>query len=199
MVIVMLPKLFKILIFLCALIPVTCAEARDLTTTPFYQVDLIIFMHQHSPLTLTRAARLAFLRSQLIKTKNTTFLKPPINDEASSLPYTLLPNSFSTLKTIASKLQQNPQYKLLADYSWLQPNSRQAIILSPQLANGWQITGSLKISGNHFYFLRTELFFFLPGSHEPCIMLNYQQRLLENKIFYIDHPQIGMIIKIKTP
>lgn len=178
--------------------------AKTLSTTysPIYQVDLIIFINSNSQPILSQTEKISFLRSKVIKDQNLIILQNNYNNlsEENNNLYNLLPTNLSHLAAAYHKLRKHPQYKVIGNFSWLQPlDNNIAITFPTNLDNGWQIDGSMQIKGEHLYSMAAELFLTPPYSQEPMISFKHNQRLIEGKSYYIDYPQVSMLIKISTP
>ena len=161
-------------------------------TPPFYQIDLIVFTHQQnfdSPEELSLSSTLSS------KNAHSNQLKTAISKEIS--PYHLLPPSFSQLRQEYWALHRKPEYRVLFHYTWLQPhNSQQPLILPTILREGWQVEGSLRIRKSNYYLLDTELLFSPSTSNQSPFVFSQKQRLKGGEIYYLDHPQAGMLIKV---
>lgn len=157
----------------------------------FYQVDLIVFTHQSAyslPADLSLASSITPNSSQAI----------PLRTESkdSLTPYHLLPVSSSQLRQEYWALHRKPQYRVLLHYTWLQPlNNQRSIVLPKTTKDGWQIEGTLRIRRSNYYLFDTELLFSAPSSQASFVFAQ-KQRLKGGKIYYLDHPQAGMLIKV---
>ncbi|MDI9819106.1 MULTISPECIES: CsiV family protein [unclassified Legionella] len=154
----------------------------------FYQVDLIVFTHQDAgslPGNLTTI------------TPDTSHGIPLLPETSPALsPYHLRPSSTSQLKQQYWALNQKPQYHVLLHYTWVQPfNNQRAIILPKISRNGWQVEGTLRIRRSNYYLLDTDLLFSTPDS-KASFTFNQKQRISGGKVYYLDHPQAGMLIKV---
>ena len=154
----------------------------------YYQVDLIVFNH---------------IGQNTSTVPSLVPLMPPSSQGAIPLvlhpsptltPYHLLPASSSQLRNEYWALNRKPQYQVLFHYSWLQSTkNQQPIALSTLPIGGWNIEGTLSIKQNNYYLLDTNLLF---SSPQTAFKLSQKQRLKPNVVYYLDHPQAGMLIKI---
>lgn len=177
--------MFKILMSTVMILFSCLAQGKS---TPLYQVDLIVFTHQNA--------------SSLVDELNDTAPKStlqgiPLRTEAKSnlTPYHLLPSSSSKLREEYWALHRRPQYHVLMNYSWLQPfNSQQPIILPKLAHDGWQVEGSITVRRSNYYLLDTNLVF--STTNGASFKFAQKQRLKGGEIYYLDHPQAGVLIKV---
>ena len=112
-------------------------------------------------------------------------------------PYHTLPASSSQLSSEYWALNRKTNYQVLAHYTWLQPaNNQRAVALSTDSRNGWNIEGTLRIRRSNYYLLDTELLFSAPGNNQTAFLFSQKQRLKPGTVYYLDHPQAGMLIKV---
>lgn len=158
---------------------------------PFYQVDLIIFAYK-------QAAVLNDLSLRSTLAADPLKLRPLITEVSKNItPYHLLPSSSSQLREEYWALHRKPQYQVLLHYSWLQPWNNQAAIALPKIQReGWEIEGSLRIQRSNYYSLDSEFLISAPGTKDTPYVLTQKIRLKGGAIYYFDHPQTAMIIKI---
>lgn len=158
----------------------------------FYQVDLIIFIHQQAstlPAELSLSATLSSANNHAI----------PIQTETSKklTPYHLLPFYSSQLREEYWALHRKMEYQMLLNYSWLQPLNNQRAITLPKInRHGWQLEGSIRIQRSNYYLLTTELLFSPPQNNQSPFVFAQKQRLKGGDTYYFDHPQAGILIKI---
>ncbi|CZR30982.1 Uncharacterised protein [Legionella pneumophila] len=62
--------------------------------------------------------------------------------------------------------------------------------------NGWQIQGTLKVRQSNYYLFDADLQCLSPGNQETSFTVSQKQRLKGSTIYYLDHPQLGMLVKI---
>ncbi|KTC65601.1 Protein of uncharacterised function (DUF2803) (plasmid) [Legionella adelaidensis] len=149
------------------------------------QVDLIIFSQN----TLQEEHSL-FLQKTM---KPDVTIKDSVGKDKK--PYHLLPVSASQLNNEYWQLKRKPQFQVLANYSWLQPKNSQKKIAFPLAAkNGWEVEGTLNLKPGNYILLSTEALFTPP--HAATFKFTQQQRIKLGKVYYLDHPQAGMLIKI---
>ncbi len=157
----------------------------------FYQVDLIVFTYQQSSI----LKELSLTSTLSSKDANTIPLKTEVSKTIS--PYHLLPPSSSQLREEYWALHRKPQYQVLLHYTWLQPlNNKSAIALPKIQREGWEIEGNLRIQRSNYYLFDSEILISAPGNKENPYVLTQRQRLKGGSIYYFDHPQAGMIIKV---
>ena len=165
---------------------------QAMEASPLYQIDLIVFSHQlDSSLVpeLSLHSTLSSASSQAI----------PLQTEANKnlTPYHLLPPSFSQLREEYWALHRKSQYRILMNYSWLQPLNNQSSIALPKInREGWQVEGNIRIKLANYYLFDTELLFSGPGDNHHPFVFAQKLRLKGGDIYYLDHPQVGMLIKI---
>lgn len=153
--------------------------------TPFIQVDLILFSQQ------------SVQQEQSIFTQTTGKPQIKIKEHISkqNTPFHLLPTSASQLNNEYWELKRKPQYQVLANYSWHQPkNNNKVIEIPPATKNGWTVEGVISLTPGNYYQLKTDLLFSSPTV--PPFKLVQQQRIKAGKVYYLDHPQAGALIKI---
>lgn len=156
-----------------------------------YQIDLILFAHQASATENEHAFNNALV---------------PVNDDAIRLKpaaagqqknYQLLKASQSSLGDAYYQLTHKAQYKVLGHYSWRQPANSQSKVAIPVGNNkGWQFQGSVRVRQGNYYSMDTNLQFSPPDHPESALTLEQKQRLKPNVVYYLDHPQIGMLVNI---
>jgi hypothetical protein len=112
-------------------------------------------------------------------------------------PYHSLPLRTSTLKDEFYALNHKPQFKVLFQRSWLQPaNNQKPIALSQNNVSGWDVLGTLRVRRSNYYLLDTELKFIAPNNPRFGFIFAQKQRLKPGVVYYLDHPQAGMLIKV---
>lgn len=156
-----------------------------------YQIDLIVFAYQQA-----ERAKEPSLHSTLTSSSDKTIrLQTEANNNLT--PYHLLPFSSSQLKEEYWALHRKPQYLVLLHYSWLQPFNNQTALTIPKIQrNGWEIEGTLTIQRSNYYSLNSEFLMSTPGEDKSSFVIAQSQRLKGGEIYYFDHPQAGMLIKI---
>ena len=160
--------------------------------TILYQVDMIIFSHQQPSATYDTGAL-----SSLV-TPNAQHAIPLQNTVNGAMtPYHTLPASASQLSSEYWALNRKTNYQVLAHYSWLQPaNNQRAVALSIVNHNGWHIKGTLRIRRSNYYLLDTDLLFTMPNKNNTSFLFSQKRRLKAGTVYYLDHPQAGMLIKV---
>lgn len=181
----------RILIFTACFIASVAAFA--LMPAKTYQIDIIVF----TPRTITNESK-EYTPPPLVtsQTSKAIELKP---DDGSSEPYRLLPASASDLKKELWALAHNGPYNVIGHYTWLQTDTLQKPVVLPMASlNGWTIEGSISVRHANFYRLNTELVLSHPEKPDASFVFSQKQQLQEGKLYYLDHPQAGMLIKIHS-
>ncbi|CDZ77455.1 hypothetical protein BN59_01738 [Legionella massiliensis] len=178
--------MFKKIALVAMMLLTSLAQAAAL-----YQIDLIVFGYQQSPISpeLSLSSTLASHSANSI----------PLQTEISKnqTPYHLLPSSSSQLQEEYWALHRKPQYRVLIHYTWLQPFNNQSAIAIPKVQrDGWEIEGTVRVQRSNYYSLDSELLISTPSSNSAPFVLVQQQRLKGGDIYYLDHPQAGMLIKV---
>ncbi len=159
---------------------------------PLYQVDMIIFTSLQASLTPTENILAPLLPPDM---NHAVLLQHNATDKMA--PYHILPTSASHLRNEYWALNRKPQYQVLFHYTWLQPdNNQRPIALSQMNIGGWNVEGTLRIRRSNYYLLDTELLFSAPNSTQTAFVFSQKQRLKPNVVYYLDHPQAGMLIKV---
>ena len=157
---------------------------------PMIQVDLILFTH------LTPRPPLSIHQSQPKGTESAISLQKM--SKTSHLPYHILPATASQLQNEYWGLNRKPQYHILMHQSWLQPSkASKAVAIQNATHNGWIIDGVLSLpqQGND-YILNTALLFSKEDDPAQGFLWSHKQRLKPDVVYYIDHPQAGILLKI---
>lgn len=155
-----------------------------------YQIDIILFAHPQS------AHNVSDSNAPLIPvSKNATPLKN--NPARSSQPYNLLPPSKSGLRDEYYLLSRKSKFRVLGQYSWKQTNSNQNTVAIPKVEHqGWLMQGTMHIQQGSYYLFDAKLQCSAPSNPQGSFMVSQKQRLKDNVVYYLDHPQIGMVVKI---
>mgnify|MGYP000588398266 CR=1 FL=1 len=157
-----------------------------------YQVDMIVFKHQHPSTDHSEYGSLDALTSQ-----NKHSITLDNNIKAAMTPYHTLPASSSMLRNEYWALNRKSEYRVLFHYTWLQPNSNQQFVsLPPTNKDGWNIEGLLRIKRSNYFLLDTQLVFSQSNNEKLTFVFNQKQRLKPEVVYYLDHPQAGMLIKV---
>jgi hypothetical protein len=173
------------LLFLTSTGQASSASAR-------YLVDIIVFAHTYAPI------------DQLENTPEATLTRDPnfaiplraINSSATG-GYQLLPSSYSSLNDAWSRLYQQSQYRPLFHYTWIQPsNNQQPVSIVTETNHGWNVEGTLRVRQSNYYLLDTELRFNTPNNRQSSFIFSQKQRIKPGNIYYLDHPQVGMLIYV---
>jgi hypothetical protein len=95
------------------------------------------------------------------------------------------------------QLSRKSTYQVLGQFTWKQPaNNQNKVSLPLTQHNGWQMQGTIRVRQGTYYQLDTELQLSPPYDPQSFFSVNQKQRLNKNVIYYLDHPQIGMLVKI---
>ena len=159
---------------------------------PLYQIDMIVFTHPSSNFDKSNINELELPPPDLT---HAITLSEKISDTMT--PYHPLPLRISALRDEFYALNHKPQFQVLFQRSWLQPaNNQQPIALAQTNASGWDILGTLRVRRSNYYLLDTELRFIAPNSPRSPFVFAQKQRLKPGVVYYLDHPEAGMLIKI---
>lgn len=159
------------------------------STSPLYQVDVVLFVHVKPNLKQKEQAPSLILSPEI---KHAISLENQVSDAMT--PYHLLPTSLSYLRSEYGALRRNAQYKVLCHYSWLQPaNNERSIVIPTVLHSDWKIEGTVTVKKRNYYTMNTDLVFTSPDS---TFAFTQNQRLKDGAVYYLDHPQAGMLINI---
>ncbi len=165
--------------------------AHALPNTPSYQVDMIVFTHLQSSLTPVDGDFAPLLAP------DTNHAIPLQTTSDRMTPYHILPTSASDLRKEFWALSRKPQYQILFHYTWIQPgNNQRPVALSQLNTGGWNVEGTLRIRRSNYYLLDTELLFSAPNSTQTAFIFSQKKRLKPGVVYYLDHPQAGMLIKV---
>lgn len=186
-----MPKSLLLIILICLATTVVARSNPD----EHYQIDLIIFLHQ------TPQEQAAHeIVPPILPLSMQHPVKLDTHRESTSLPYKLLPVKNSSLRNEYRIINQKPQYQVLFHGSWLQPqNSHKGVSFSSVLSHDWQVEGVFKIQKRHYFDLNVQLVFKSPDHQHASFVFSRHQRLKDNDLYYLDHPQGGMLIKIHAP
>ncbi|KTD22930.1 CsiV family protein [Legionella londiniensis] len=177
--------------FLFALLIIFTSWAYAQNKPKSYQIDLIIFLHQKA---VSQHQEQEWLPGVISSARQSILLQK--NGDAAS-PYSLLPVAASSLRTAYWAINRQPQYRVLFQGSWVQPDSNNKTVSLPvNLRDGWQVKGTFKIQHRHYYDLNTDLAFFPPDNQQSSFVFSKRQRLEANMLYYLDHPRVGMLLKI---
>lgn len=157
-----------------------------------YQIDMVVFSYESVPSGRDSDQSLI----PLVQSRPDKAVLLRAFDGQPSL-YHLLPVSASKLLQICRQLSQKPGYQILAHYVWLQSRDKQRPVILPQaLRDGWEVKGSMNIRQSNYYLLNTDLIFSSPPPHHIKTVFSKKQRLKPDVVYYLDHPEIGILMKI---
>jgi hypothetical protein len=154
-----------------------------------YQVDLVLFAY---PQSTDKNSNMALNTPLIPISKNAITLK---ND--SKKPYGLLSASQSELRNEYYLLSRKSHYQVLGHYSWVQPSNNQSSVALPNINhNGWQIQGTVRVRQSNYYLFDTDIQCSPPNNPQSSFTVKQKQRLKNNLVYFLDHPQVGMLIKV---
>lgn len=157
-----------------------------------YQIDLIIFTHQHNTQNTIGSSSASGLA---LNTQNAIPLHEFVNHTAA--PFSLLSTNRSHLNQEYWILNRKPDYQVLAHYTWLQPsNNQKAIVLPSTTRSNWIIEGTMRVRQSNYYLLDTSLRFSTANNTNNTFLFSQSQRLKAHTVYYLDHPKAGMLIKV---
>jgi hypothetical protein len=111
--------------------------------------------------------------------------------------YQLLSHSHSGLRDEYYLLSRKSRYQVLGHYSWKQPANHQGTVALPHLShNGWEMQGTLRVQEGSYYTFDADLQCSPPNNPKSSFTVSQKQRLKDNVVYYLDHSQIGMVVKI---
>ena len=175
--------MLRIATFTCLLLLSCLCQASQ----PMYQVDMIVFARPGAQQANTVTTPLAPDTQHAIPLQ--------YNDSGAQGAYHLLPASLSQLSGEYWALNHKTNYQVLAHYTWRQPaNNQRAVALSANGRYGWNVEGTLRIRRSNYYLLDTELLF--SDNNQTAFLFSQKQRLKPGTVYYLDHPQAGMLIKV---
>ena len=181
--------MLRLTIITCLFLCSCFVQANQRAT--LYQIDMIVFTHQQV------GSQQSSIPPQLMTSDSQHSI--PLDSTVSSVttPYHMLPASSSQLSSEYWALNRKAEYQVLAHYTWLQPsNNQRAIVLPSTNRNGWNIEGTLRIRQSNYYLLDTDLLFTAPNNNQTAFLFSQKQRLKPGTVYYLDHPQAGMLIKV---
>jgi len=165
--------------------------AHSDTVKDFYQIDIIGFTQ---PIEENEAIDSQREPPLLIENKKSIPLHYSDNN---LLPFKLRPLKTSKLKREHYLLNRQQHYQILFHYSWLQPSDNRRSVRIPMTENkGWKIQGNIRVRQIHYYHINTELYFTSPDDVQPSFVFKNKRRIEEDKLYYLDHPQVGLLVKI---
>lgn len=176
---------YKVFLAPLLLLPLNLAQAAS---GP-YQIDLLLFAEQEK----LRPEITSFYLPQNLEGRT---LNP--NQTETGGNYQLLPTSLSLLKREAYTLSHRPEYETLLHYTWIQPgNNVSAVVIPSHESRGWLIRGKVRVRQGNFYFFNAELSLSPIDQPNQALLIHENRRLKENNTYYLDHPEVAMLIRIK--
>jgi hypothetical protein len=154
-----------------------------------YQVDLIIFAN---PQSANQNKDLAINSPLIPVSTNAITLKTDSNT-----PYSLLSASQSGLRNEYYLLSRKSHYQVLGHYSWKQPSTNQSSVALPNVShNGWLMQGTVRLRQSTYYLFDTDIQLSPPNNPQTSFRVSQKQRLKDGVVYFLDNPQIGMLIKV---
>jgi hypothetical protein len=174
-----------ILLILCSIFSSLSLAASN------YQVDLIIFANPQ-----TNINESALDTTIPLVTANQSAIPLGIGNNARST-YQIMSPTISGLKDQNYLLSRRSNYQVLGHFSWRQPAKNQSKVVLPKIdTKGWQIEGTLKVIQSNYYSVNAELQCSPPSFPDKSFTVSQTARVKGGEIYYFDHQQIGMLIKI---
>lgn len=157
-----------------------------------YQVDLIIFANPQTTINeLSLDPILPFISSK------SKAIPLGISSGKTSKSYQIMSPTQSGLKDQNYLLSRRSNYQVLGHFSWTQPTKSQSKVLLPKIdSKGWQIEGSLKVVQGNYYHVDAELQCSPPSAPDKSFTVFQHARVTSGELYYLDHQQINMLIKI---
>lgn len=154
-----------------------------------YQVDLILFAH---PQNATKKSNLVIDSPMIpVSQQAITLKKNPTGS------YSLLPPSQSGLRDEYYLLSRKSRFQVIGHYSWRQPGNNESSVSLPEVSNkGWQMQGSVSVRQSNYYLFDADIQLSSPDNPQSSFTVSQKQRLKDSVVYFLDHPQVGMIIKI---
>lgn len=179
--------MYRLLLLFISLLYTACLNAQS-----SYQIDVIFFSH---PKEISKASDSEYYTPLLSVTKQAISL----SSGTSKGYYQLLKPSLSNLRNEYYLLSRKSKYKVLAQYSWTQPANNQSAVALPDMdSKEWNIHGTMLIKQSNYYLLTTDLQLISSSQSQASFTLKHKQRLKGSTVYYLDHAQVGMLIKIHT-
>lgn len=154
-----------------------------------HQIDLIVFTQSQWSLPHTEKTYLPIIN------KNINLKKDRSN---SNQAFHLLNPTRSSLSNEYYALTHKAAYKVLAHYSWLQPNTNQNTINLPEIqSQDLIIRGTVRVRRSNYYLFDSQLDCVAADKPHTVFSVTQNHRLNANVAYYLDHPQVQMLIKIR--
>jgi len=154
-----------------------------------YQVDVILFQNMRPSMDANEKSLSPILKPDMPR-------QVGLSNEAScqDTPYCLLPASKSQLRQSLHALKRNPDYQVIAQYSWLQKKSSNSWVQLPEERNELlSLSGAIKINKGAYYYVNSYIRVWGTNPAEALI-LNPHARFKAEQRVYLDHPQIGILV-----
>ena len=166
----------------------SCIGLTDTT----YQIDLILFSHPQTDIKSDDST--TNLPFNPIKA-NALTLKTDLTSPSST--YQLLKTTNSDLMKEYYNLNYKSPYQILAHYSWKQPQNNQKAVALPTIDHkGWKIDGTVRVRQSNYYLFDATLQCSPSDNPNSSFTLSQKQRLKNGVVYYLDHAQVGMLIKV---
>lgn len=154
-----------------------------------YQVDLILFAH---PQSAGKSSEQAMMSPLIPMSKDSITLKSDSNSS-----YALLKPSQSSLHDENYLLSRKSHFQVLGNYSWKQPGTNKSNVTLPNTNhNGWLIQGVVRVLQSNYYSFDADIQLSPPNNPQSSFTVKQKQRLKGDIVYFLDHPKIGMLVKI---
>lgn len=146
-----------------------------------YQIDLIVFAHPKT-----------------VEHKELTIKSPMVSiDNIDKASFKMLKATQSELADQYYQLSRKSPFQVLGHYSWRQSAiNPDKIVLPTTQHSGWQVQGSVQVRQSNYYLFDADLQVSTPQDPQSYFSVSQKQRLKANTVYFLDHPQIGMLVKI---
>lgn len=191
-----MPTVLRILsavLLLAANLPsFAAAQATTADKESTYEVEVLVFENQ-----------LPDLQGGELLTRDTAKPVRPISDTAQ--PPENIPGESYMQPALATLLQKDGHYRVLAHARWLQSLDAKAIakpvrIASRNPANPGELDGTIRFFMSRFLHLSVNLQFRDPASADPTAPTVYriseQRRIKTLELNYFDHPRFGVLARV---
>lgn len=207
-------KYFRMGLTVLAVFATAFINTAVANTTPYYQVELIIYSHIN-PTSINSESWPILNPSNFPLNSNAITLKP---ENGSTDAFSLLPTKNFKMHREASLLSREPGYKVIAHVAWRQKVFNFRVAQPVSLFAGWekngahQIQGNIKVSRDHYLDTKLSLIFAEPLSDLKQLSktnnfaqakgelmyfrVSNDRRMRSNELNYIAHPLYGVLVKI---
>jgi hypothetical protein len=178
--------MYRLFLLIINLLSCTVSFAKNT-----YQIDLILFAHVQS------ANALPYMDTPLLPLNKKALVLANSTNRTEAL-YTLLPSSQCGLRDEFYLLNRKSPFQVLGQYSWRQSaTQRNTVALDKTSSKGWLMQGTFDVQQANYYLFAANLQFSPPSNPRAAFTVSQKQRIEEGKIYYLDNPYVGMVVKIK--